>query len=201
MNPSFYTAIVPLSEPITLQVPANRSPRPRVLSADTPPDTEPITLIELDVAFWIAPLTQTIHAQIAHLPVPLLIYGGGDFPHVVTDSPAHHAARLTQILGPDPAAVLQANLDRAPLPLPQRVPREIAAWRAKAILEITGLLPQVEALIATVPDAAAVIVRRAWTDQSPLERHGQTVLTLAAALDLNDAQLDALFIQAAALQV
>jgi hypothetical protein len=202
MNPSFYTVIIPLAEPITVQVPAYGYPRPRVINADGEQATDPVTLTELDVAFWIAPMTRTIHAQIAHLPVPLLIWGAEDFPHVVTDTPADHAQRLLQILGPDPAAVLQPLCDRMPLPpLPPRVPREIAAWRAKAVIELAGLLPQVEALIASVPDEAAVIVRRAWEDNAPLQRYGQTVLTLSAALDLSDAQLDAMFIQAAALEV
>jgi hypothetical protein len=158
-------------------------------------------LIELECAFWIAPLTQTIHAQIAHVPAPVLIYGPEDFSHVVTDQPEHHAARLLQILGNDPAAVLQAVIDGQPLPLPVRVPREIAAWRAKAVIEMAGLLPQVEALIDSVPNEAAVVVRRAWTDGAPLQRTGATVLALSAALNLSDAQLDAMFIQAASLEV
>lgn len=201
MNSSFYTLILPLPSPITLMVPAYHAPRPRVTSADTPPDTEGITIFELDVALWIAPLTQTIHAQIARLPTPVLIYGPEDFAQVVADTPAHHGERLLQILGNDPAAVLQAALDGSPRPLPQRVPREIAAWRAKAVIEMAGLMPQVEAHIASVPDAAAVIVRRAWDDNAPLQRHGQTVLALSAALALSDEQVDAMFIQAATLEV
>ena len=203
MNPTFYTSIVPLAEPITVQVPAGSGifPRPRLVAAEREMEREPLTLEELDCAFWIAPLIQTIHAQIAHVPVPVLIYGPEDFAHVVTDTAAHHAGRLVQILGDDPAAVLQAAIDRSPMPLPQRVPREIAAWRAKAVIEMAGLLPQVEALIASVPSEAAVVVRRAWEDGAPLQRHGQTVLTLAAALDLSEPELDDMFIQADALEV
>lgn len=202
MNSTFYTAIVPLAAPVTVQVRASQPfPRPRIISGDEPQETEPLTLVELDVAFWIAPITKTIHAQIAHIPVPLLIYGSEDFGHVVTDTTEHHSARLLQILGENPAQVLQAAIDGTPLSLPPRVPREIAAWRAKAVLEIAGLLPQVEALITAMPEPAGTVVRRAWHDNAPLERQGQTVLSLSSSLNLSDEQLDAMFIQAASLQI
>jgi hypothetical protein len=203
MNSTFYTATIPLSAPVLIHVPGGLSsyPRPRVVTEEAEQQMEDITLVELDCAFWIAPVTQTIHAQIAYVPVPVLIYGPADFPHVVTDTTEHHAARLLQVLGSDPAAVLQACVNRQPLPLPARVPREIAAWRAKAVIEMAGLLPQVEALIASVTNEAAVIVRRAWNDGAALQRNGNTVLAISAALNLSPEQLDAMFIQAAALEV
>lgn len=81
------------------------------------------------------------------------------------------------------------------------VPTEIANWRARAVLEIAGLLPTVEALITAMEGEAGVVVRTAWDRGSPLVRDGATVTALAAQLGLTSEQIDAMFIQAAALQV
>lgn len=203
MTETFYTSIIPLASPVTIYLPTAAWPRPRVIS-NTPDEQtmEPFTLEYLDVAFWVAPLTQSIHAQIANVPVPLLIYGPADFSHVVTDATEHHAARLMQILGDDPAVVLQALCDRTELPpMPARVPREIANWRARAVLELAGLLPAVEAAIQGMAGAEGVVVRNAWLAGAPLARAGATVTALAPALGLTDEQVDAMFIQADALDV
>ena len=88
-----------------------------------------------------------------------------------------------------------------PRVIPPQVPHEIANWRARAVLEIAGLLPTVEALIAAMEGEAGVVVRMAWERGSPLVRDGATVTALAAQLNLTSEQIDAMFIQAAALEV
>ena len=82
-----------------------------------------------------------------------------------------------------------------------KVPREIANWRARAVLELAGYLPAVQSAIAGMGGAAGVVARAAWLAGAPLARRGATVVALAAALELTDAQVDAMFIQAASLAV
>lgn len=82
-----------------------------------------------------------------------------------------------------------------------RVPKEIANWRARAILTQDNLLASVEALIAGLPSPDGDAVRFAWAGGAPLARGGATVTALAGALGLTEAQVDDMFIRAAALTV
>lgn len=205
MTPSFQLATIPLPAPVTVFLPAGPSPRtlgdqgPAPVTAENGTET---ALEALDVAFWLNLGTRTIHTQIARISTPLLIYGPEDFAAVASDLPEHHAARTLQCLGADPAASLQALIDRRELPvLPPRVPREIAQWRARTVLDLAGLLPAVESTIAALTGPGAGIVRHAWQSAAPLARHGPTVSVLAPALGLTDEQVDAMFIQAAELEV
>lgn len=203
---SFHLATVHLAEPVTIYLPTGR---PRVVAPGGSQPT-PITaasgketiLSELECAFWINVVTQTIHAQIARIPTPLLIYGPTDFAAVVSDLPEHHAERVLQVLGSDPAQALQALCNGNLLPpMPARVPREIPNWRAKAVLATMGKLAAVEAVIASLPDPDRTIVSLAWGGDAKLARRGKTVLGLAAALGLSSDEVDALFIAAEAIEV
>jgi len=146
-------------------------------------------------------VTKTIHAQIANIRSPLLIYGAADFAAAAADTPEQHAERVLQCLGTDPAAPLQALCDgTAPPPIPPRVPREIAAWRARVILQENGLLAAVGKALASLPDPDGS-VGLAWQCAAPLARHGKTVLFIAAVIGLSDAQLDQMFIAAEAIEI
>lgn len=202
----FHLATVQLAEPVTIYLPFTR---PRIAPLWVDPSA-PLTaangvatvLETLECCFVLNVVTQTIHAQIARLPRPLLIYGPQDFAAVAADLPEHHGERVLQVLGTDPASVLQALVNGTDLPPPPvRVPREIANWRARAVLEISGMLPAVESAIAAMDGPAGIIVRNAWQSGAPLARHGPTVSSLAPALGLTEAQVDAMFIQAEALMV
>ena len=121
---------------------------------------------------------------------------------MAADLPEHHAARVLQVLGSDPAQTLQALCNGTALPAPPvRVPREIVNWRARAVLEMAGLLPAVEAALSTIDGPAGIIVRAAWSSGAPLARRGPTVSALAATLGLTADQVDAMFIQAESLTV
>lgn len=85
--------------------------------------------------------------------------------------------------------------------LPPVVPKEIANWRARAVLELAGLLPAVEAALAAMPGDEGVVVRHAWDAGAPLVRAGATVTAMAGTLNLTSEQVDAMFIQAAALEI
>jgi hypothetical protein len=81
------------------------------------------------------------------------------------------------------------------------VPHEIANWRAKAILQISGLLPSVEIALASMKGEAGIVARAAWTAGAPLVRFGPTVTAISTKLKLTSEQIDNMFIRAAALQV
>jgi hypothetical protein len=170
--------------------------------ATTAETGSPLVFTELECAFWLNVVSQTIHAQIAHIPRPLPLYSAADFQAVAADLPEHHALRVLQLLGSDPACILQALCDGAELPvLPARVPREIPNWRAKAVLATMGKLTAVEAAIASLPEPDHTIVSLAWAGDAKLARRGKTVVGLAAALGLSSDEVDALFIAAEAIEV
>lgn len=82
-----------------------------------------------------------------------------------------------------------------------KVPSTIANWRAKAVIELHGLTSQVEAALAAMEGETGITARAAWNGNADFARHGATVTALATTLSLTPAQLDAMFIQAAALEV
>jgi len=81
------------------------------------------------------------------------------------------------------------------------VPRTIANWRAKAVLEMAGLTSQVEAVLEDMEGPAGITARAAWNGNADFARNGATVIALSATLGLTPAQLDEMFIQAATLKV
>lgn len=196
---TFHLATIPLVEPVTIYLPAGHRPL-RVVAPTTETGT-PTTLTELECAFWVNLVTQTIHAQIARLPHPLLIYNAEDFAAVATDLPAQHGERVLQCLGSDPAAALQALVNGIQPKLPPHIPREIQNWRAKAVLAGMGLLDTINAAIEAMPEPDRTVARLAWHGDAKLARRGKTVLGMAAALGLTGTQVDALFTAAAALEV
>jgi hypothetical protein len=88
-----------------------------------------------------------------------------------------------------------------PTPVGPLAPYEIANWRARAILEIDGLLASVESVLSSMPGDAGIIARSAWNAGAALTRHGATVTAIGSTLGLNASQIDAMFIRAAALEV
>ena len=105
---------------------------------------------------------------------------------------------------PESAALASADgfeLVPAPPPPPPPVPGEIANWRAKAVLELAGLLVGVETALDAMPEPARTVALAAWNGGAALARNGPTVLALAPALGLTDAQVDDMFRQADALEV
>ncbi len=143
-----------------------------------------------------------LRAYLPPISNPLTLYGIGDFSDACGDTMEQHAARVLQLLGFDPASVLQALLDGGDIPaVPPRVPREIANWRAKAILSGMGKLAMVDALIAALPEPQATVLGLAWHGNAALARASSTVAALAGSLGFSVADTDAFFIAAAALDL
>lgn len=84
-------------------------------------------------------------------------------------------------------------------PDPDPVPSVVSMAQARVALRRIDLLDQVEAVIASLPDAERAEAELAWEYAPTLSRNGAFVTELAPALGLDDAALDALFGSAAAI--
>ena len=83
---------------------------------------------------------------------------------------------------------LSAGVVIAPL-----VPPSVLMWQAKAALHQAGLLTQADAAITAAGNPALAAF---WSNAPSIDRSSPTLASLAAALGLADAQVDALFIAA-----
>jgi hypothetical protein len=205
MNTSYIPPIVRLESPVKLRLTQRQLP-PRVVTPGATP-ASPAPSIEREFAVFPMtlrsdPMAQTITAHLSPLPRGLQIYGPEDYSAAAGDSMDDHVARVLQILGSDPARVLQALIDGGEMPpRPPRVPREIPNWRCKAVLHQMGLLATVEAGMEAMTDPERTVALFAWNGDGKVARKGPTVIGLAAALGLTDAQVDEMFIAADGIEV
>lgn len=81
---------------------------------------------------------------------------------------------------------------------PAPVPQVVTRFQALAALHLAGHLPAVQAIMAA-PETP-VIAKLAWENALSFERSSPTLSSLAAALGLSDADLDALFVTAASIE-
>ncbi len=117
---------------------------------------------------------------------------------IFTNTPpteAESVAALAESLG------LESYTYVAPAPPAPKVPSVIANWRAQAVLSIAGILPAVDAALDSLPEPSRTIALAAWNGGAEVHRNGPTVAAAIAALGLSDAEVDAMFLQAASLQV
>ena len=84
-------------------------------------------------------------------------------------------------------------------PAPTIVPNVVTMRQARLVLFGAGLLPQVEAAIDALTEPQKTAARIEWDYSSEVHRDKPFVQSLATAIGITGAQLDALFIQAAAL--
>ncbi len=82
---------------------------------------------------------------------------------------------------------------------PPVVPQEITMRQARLVLLGAGLLSGVQTAIDGLPSPQKEAAQIEWEYSNTLQRRNPFVLTLGPALGLNSAQIDALFIQGAAL--
>lgn len=85
------------------------------------------------------------------------------------------------------------------VPVVDPVPEVVTMRQARLALLGAGLLAQGNTAVANMPGAEGDAARIEWEFSSTVERHHPLVLSLIAALNMTDAQLDDLFRQAAAL--
>lgn len=78
------------------------------------------------------------------------------------------------------------------------VPQQVTRYQARAALYKAGLLDDVEGFMA-LPDTDRLLVL-AWQDAQTFKRHSPMVVDLGKVLGLTAAQIDELFIAAAAIE-
>ena len=78
------------------------------------------------------------------------------------------------------------------------VPQVVSRFQARAALHLAGLLDTVEAIMAS--PATPVLAKLAWADAQEFKRNSPSLLGIAGALALTDAQLDDLFTTAAGIE-
>lgn len=185
----FALATIDLAAPVTITFRGGRRSGSRTFS-------------RLELCFDFVPAFRLVFAQIAGIPRPLPIYGPEDWPFILADSPEHHAARVVEILGADPAPTLQALCDGTAIPQqPPRVPRELPNWRLKAVLSSRGLLDSANAAFDALPAAQRDIAKLAWHGDAKCARRSQSVLFIAGALGLDSDAIDKLFREAERLEI
>lgn len=79
------------------------------------------------------------------------------------------------------------------------VPRAVTMRQARLALLQAGMLTTVNDAVAAMPGAAGAAARIEWEYSQEVQRDKELVLALAPVLGLSPAQLDSLFIAAAAL--
>ena len=79
------------------------------------------------------------------------------------------------------------------------VPEVVTMRQARLALLGAGLLAQVEAAIASMPEPYKTAASIEWEYSNALQRSNPLVAQLGAALGLDDAEIDALFVEAAKL--
>lgn len=82
---------------------------------------------------------------------------------------------------------------------PPVVPESVSMRQARLALLGAGLLPQVDAAIASLPSPQKEAAAIEWEYAQEVQRHNGLVPAMAQALGMTEAQLDALFMQAATL--
>lgn len=83
--------------------------------------------------------------------------------------------------------------------LPAVVPAQVSMRQARLALLSAGKLAAVDAAIASLPSPGKEAARIEWDYSTTVERSSAIVALLGPLLDLDEAALDALFIDAAAL--
>lgn len=77
---------------------------------------------------------------------------------------------------------------------PAPVPPEVLLWKLREVLAIKGLLSQVEAVIAAIPDAnKRAVAKNRFEYKETIERNHALTVQLVAAIGLTSKQADEIF--------
>jgi hypothetical protein len=85
------------------------------------------------------------------------------------------------------------------LPPSPAIPQSVTMRQARLALEGAGKLDDVDAAIAALPLPTRKLAQIEWEYSNEVQRHNGIVSQLGPALGLTEAQIDALFVAAAAL--
>lgn len=80
------------------------------------------------------------------------------------------------------------------------IPEAVAMWQARSVLIDAGLLDDVDAYIAAIPDPVLQKKAKAkWEYSNTVQRHDALLAGLASSLGLTEEQIDEMFIAASKL--
>jgi hypothetical protein len=97
-------------------------------------------------------------------------------------------------------ALTPEEIAAIPPEMPAPIPRRVTMRQARLALLGAGLLEQIDTAINAIPDETERKAAKInWEYAQEVDRDHQWVQGLSVALELSEAQLDALFTQAAAL--
>lgn len=101
----------------------------------------------------------------------------------------------------DLVAMTKAQVDKHLFPAaqPPQAPSSVTMRQARLALHSAGLLQSVDDAIAAMPEPDQTAARIEWDYASRVERSSQFVAMLGAAIGLDDAQMDELFMAASIL--
>ncbi|MDO9131961.1 hypothetical protein [Hydrogenophaga sp.] len=108
------------------------------------------------------------------------------------------AAQRDQFGQPDLIAMTPADIAAHLAPPPVGVPQTVTRFQALAALHLANKLTAVQAIMAA-PETP-MLAKLAWDNALSFERTSPTLASLAAMLGMTDADLDALFTQAATIE-
>jgi hypothetical protein len=96
------------------------------------------------------------------------------------------------------AWLAEGNTPNPYVPPPPAIPQQVPMWAVRTVLQNDGLFDQAQALIEASTDNA---LKNVWGYGNFADRNSNAIASLAAALDLTDAQVDQMFIDANNLSV
>lgn len=143
----------------------------------------------------IGPLIAAPTMGAAGRPIPGGVIDGRWHVNVLWPGDAEAASFAAARVEPE-APVRAFAVEPAQLPAAPPVPGLVAAWKGKAVLRAMGLLDAAEAAVAAAGGDTAI----AWRDAAEWERGSAMLAGMAAVLKLGEAEVDALFRQAAAVK-
>jgi len=150
--------------------------------------------------FWLTDGGVTTAFEASHPWTALDAYGPADLARYAIQTPALPVPPAGQEIAGysltlEPATgVIGVAATFAPIP-PPPVPDEVSAMQAQLVLDQTGRLDAVNAAVAQ----ASRQVQIYWAKATTLHRAHPVLLQMAQALGMSDAELDSLFLAAAAL--
>jgi hypothetical protein len=113
------------------------------------------------------------------------------------DFPSLEAVAQFKSVNPEWADIEAVSYTEEPEPVAPVVPEQVTLWQLRAVLAIMGLEDTVTAVIQGMADGPEKKAAwRAWEYANNIRRSSPTVIALKAILQLTDAQVDQIFIQA-----
>jgi hypothetical protein len=99
------------------------------------------------------------------------------------------------------AWIAAGNTPQEPDPVPVVIPQTVSMAQARLALIGAGLFSTIDAGLKALPEPQRTTALTAWEYAPTVSRNGALVTTLAGQFGLTEAQLDALFTAAAAIEL